>query len=193
MKQLRDRLAPLLFELRGNPRLQGGIGVVAALAVLWLWLMIGDWREHSLRELARVNEEIERMQTISSEAIWMERAAQAAELKAVLDAEITPVRSPGLAQAAVQTWLTRVFENLNIRPQLNMEAPLVLERPAGVIRVAANLSGSANPQQVTELLRRIEGERQLMVVPLLQIRSESNETFQMTVHFYFRLAAEAPP
>jgi hypothetical protein len=46
---------------------------------------------------------------------------------------------------------------------------------------------------VADLLRRIEGERQLIVVPLLQIRSDANETFQMTVHAYYRLAPVATP
>lgn len=186
-----SQIAAMRQELAQNRRLQAGLALAGLLVLGWAWLALGDWRTGLADRLQATEARILRMNDLADQDAWLERATQAAELRASLEAELPPVDSPGLAQAAFQSWLTRQLSSLGAQPQLSMEAPQRLERPAGLVRVSATLSGSMPTQQVIELLRRIESERQLIVVPSVLIRSEANQTFSLTVHAFYRLGADA--
>jgi hypothetical protein len=179
----------LLREVTGNRRLQAGIAVIATLLLVWLWAVLGDWRQGLEQDRAQVEQRIERMQEMAGQDYWVERQVEAVALRDALAAEIPPAESPGLAQAAFQSWLTRQFEGMGIQPQLAVEPPLALETLPGVFRTSATLSGSLSTRQTVELLRRIESDRQLIIIPALQIRSEANETISLTIHAYYRVVA----
>lgn len=188
--RLRERVAPLLVELRGNRRLQYGVAAITLLLLLWVWLVLADWREGLAQEIQQTEERLLRVRGLADQDIWLERAAEARALRDALAAEIPPADSPGLAQAAFQSWLQRLLESQGAQPQLAMESPLRLDTPPGIVRVGATLSGSLPSAQVLELIRRIEGERQLVVIPSLLIRSDLSETFSLTIHAYYRLGRD---
>lgn len=189
-----DRLGT---ELRANRRLQVGVALIALLVLAWLWLVLADGHAALVRERLATEERIERMQQVAGQDFWPARAADAVALRDALVAEIPQADSPGLAQAAFQSWLGRQLESLAGQPQVAMEEPLELEAFPGIVRTSATLSGSLPTRQVVELLRRIEADRQLIVVPAIQIRSENNETISLTVHAFYRvgtpLSAEDSP
>lgn len=178
-------------ELRANRRLQVGLALIVMLVLAWLWLVLADGRAALVRERLATEERIERMQLVAGQDFWPRRAAEAVALNDALAAEIPQAGSPGLAQAAFQSWLGRQLESLAGQPQVAMEEPLQLDSHPGIVRTSATLSGSLPTRQVIELLRRIEADRQLIVVPAIQIRSETNETVSLTVHAFYRVGV--PP
>lgn len=187
MTGLLEKLQPLRDEWRSNPRLQLGVLVIAGLLLLSLGWTLSDWREGLSRETAQTAQRLARVENLAGQEQWSERALAAHTLRTTLEAEIPPAASPGLAQAAFQSWVSELIGTLGIRPQLTMDTPVLLDDPPGLVRIAATLTGSLPARQWPELIRRIEGERQLLVIPALQLRSDNSNTYTMTLHAYYRL------
>lgn len=187
MNTATPRWQALQQELRGNPRLQVGLLAVAGILLLSLWWTLGDWRMGLAKEIDRANERLARVNQLADQDEWLVRAEAAQSLRATLEAEIPAAASAGLAQAAFQSWLSQLIGSLSVRPQLTMEAPVVLEQPHGMVRIAATLTGSLPARQWPDLLRRIEGDRNLLVIPTLQLRSDTSDTYTLTLHAFYRL------
>lgn len=186
-----DKLQPMRDELRSNARLQLGAGVIAGLLLLSLWWSLSDWRAALARETEQTAQRLARVENLAGQEQWADRVQAAHTLRTTLEAEIPPAVSPGLAQAAFQSWLSALVGTLGTRPQLTMDAPVLVENPQGLVKIGATLTGSLSARQWADMIRRIEGERQLLVIPTLQLRSDTSNTYTMTLHAYYRLDADA--
>ena len=185
------RAIAMLDELRGNYRLQIGTGLIALLIMGWLLLMLSDLRDKKLGELADARQRLEQTKALAKQGVWMERADTAERLQAVLQAEIPPVASPGLAQADFQGWLREIVDAQGSQLRLDVQQPVRLEAPEGVVKLSATIAGGLPPSQVVNMIHRIERRTALATLPVLVIRSDGlNRTFSLTVQAFYRLPAE---
>lgn len=194
---LTARLRPLLGQINGNPRLLGGVVLIALLVVGWLWLVIGDQRAEQVRELERGHERLAQIKQLAGQKIWLQRAEEAERLGAMLAAELPPADSPGLAQADFQGWLRGIVDAQGADLRLDVQAPTLVEDAPGVVQVTAVVSGGLPPQRVLQMIQRIEGYTKLVTIPIATVRDDgANQTFSLTVRGYYRLAspqADAAP
>lgn len=187
------RVEPLRKQVAENPRLQAGLVLIGIVLLVWLLLLLGDWRAARLGELQAARDRLARVQQLANQHEWPERAAEAVELAELLSAEIPDATSPGLAQANFQGWLGELTNSQAGEVRVDVQAPVLLEQPEDILRINANLTGTLAPSRVVQLIQRIEARPQLTTIPVLTIRSDGhNQTFSITLHGYYRVpAAEA--
>lgn len=193
---LEARLKPLLDQFNANPRLQFGAAFIALLLLAWVFLVLGDARDASVRKLQDGRERLAQMQQLAGQGVWVQRAQEASQLARALDAEIPAARSAGLAQADFQGWLRGIVESQGTAVRLDVQAPAMMDQPADVVKLTAVVSGPLPPQQVWQMIHRIESRPSLVTIPTALVRSNGTDhSFSLTVQGYYRLpaAAESPP
>lgn len=196
MADFMERLQPLREQIRANPRLQIGLVLILLIVLSYVLLVLGDWRAEKVDELAQARARLTQIQGLAEQQEWPERAESAQQMAAVLRAEIPAASSPGLAQADFQGWLREIVgQPSDSSPRLDVQAPVELEAPAGVVRVSATISGALPPNRVLQMINRIEGRTNLATIPAATIRSDGrNQTFSLTVHAFYELGTgEARP
>lgn len=191
--KLPAQLLPLAAQIRGNSRLQIGLGLIAAIVLLWLFLLLGDWRQARIMVLQASNHRLEQTRNLARQKNWAERAEQAKQMAERLQAEIPSAASPGLAQADFQGWLRQLADAQPAQLRLDVQAPVRLEEPADIVKVTATLNGSMSPSQVTQLIDRIESRQSLATIPMATLRSDGlNRSFSLTIQGYYRLQTGKP-
>lgn len=190
---LPPRLRPLLAEFKGNTRLQVGAVLIALLVFGWLMLVLADWRSQKLVELEQARQRLAQIQGLAGQEVWIERAEAAHTLAQALRAEIPSATSAGLAQAQFQGWLREIVDTQGAPLRLDVEAPVNVEQPAGIVKVTATIAGNLSPARVQQLIHRIEGRTTLSTIPTLTILNDGfNWTFSLTVQGFYQLAPEEP-
>jgi hypothetical protein len=177
-------------ELAKNARLRLGLIVIAVILAFYSALLLMDWRTalhahyvermqylHKLREMANQNE-------------WPARAEAAARLRKALEAEIPEVASLGLAQAGAQTWARGLAGVQGGAIQLQTQEPQVVEGQPGLMRVPIVLSGALPPRVVLNIIQQIEKRGSLAVIEEAMLLNRENQTFQLTVVSYVRVAGD---
>lgn len=186
--KLPARLRPLAEQIQQNPRLQFGAGLIVAILILWLFMVLGDWRKSRLAVLEATNHRLEQTRNLARQKDWSQRAVEARELAEILDAEIPRAASAGLAQADFQGWLRTIVDTQPPSLRLEVQPPVAMDVPAGFIRVTASLTGSMPPTQILGLISRIESRQSLTTIPMMTVRSDGlNQTFSMTIQAYYKL------
>lgn len=186
-------LRPALDQIRSNPRLQAGLGAIAALLAIWVVLVLGDVRKSETARLEQARARYIQVRQLSGQDVWLQRAAEAASLADALDAEIPQAKSGGLAQAQFQGWLKTITDSQGTPIRMDTQAPVRLEPPSDdIVRVTATIAGSMDPQRTWQIIHRIEGTTSLVTIPAIAVRSDgSNQTFSLTVQGYYRVPAGA--
>ena len=82
----------LARQVRANPRLQAGLGLIAVLLVGWIFLVLGDLRAAKLRQLQDARHRLAQVQQLAGQDVWLQRADQAERLARMLAAELPPAR-----------------------------------------------------------------------------------------------------
>lgn len=186
-------LLPLIAQVRGNRRLQIGLSLIALIVLLWLLILLGDWRQARIAILQASEQRLEQTRTLARQKGWDERATEAGQMAEALKAEIPPAASLGLAQAELQGWLRQLADTQPAQLRLDVQPPVQLETPAGMVRVTATLSGSMPPSQVIQLISRIEGRQSLTAIPMATLRSDGvNRSFSLTIQGFYQLQAKEP-
>lgn len=181
-------------QLEASPWLKwAGLGIAALLAVFSLQALDGlqDRRQKAAIE---AEQNLRRTLALKGQDAWLEREKSAGQLRDALRAQLPPVATPGMAQAALQGWLREIaagFESQqNVTIQVNRSGP-VQDMP-DVIRVNAALNGALSPRQAVGLLRQIESSPNLLVVETMTLQSDAGNTLHLTVNAYYRLAGATP-
>jgi hypothetical protein len=184
----------LARQVRANPRLQAGLGLIAVLLVGWIFLVLGDLRAAKLRQLQDARHRLAQVQQLAGQDVWLQRADQAERLARMLAAELPPTRSPGLAQAAFQGWLKQIVDPQDSSVRMDVQAPDTLDAPPDTVRVTAMISGTGDPQRAWQLIRRIESSSALVTIPVLSVRSDgTNHGYSLTVQGYYHVPAGTDP
>lgn len=187
-------LRPLWAQVRGNPRLQAGLALIALLVAGWVFLVLGDLRAARLEQRQQALQRYVQVRQLVGQEVWLQRADAANRLADALAAEIPPAQSPGLAQAAFQDWLKKIVDSEGEQIRLIVQAPAPVEDQDGLVQVTAEISGAMEPHRVWQMIHRIESSVSLVTIPILSVRTDgTNRRFSLTVEGFYRLPAAAEP
>jgi hypothetical protein len=178
-------------EFAENPRLRIGAWAIAAIAVFYLWLVLADWRAQMQKDYAAQSQQLQKIRSLAGQDEWLQRAERARALREALQAQIPEVATLGLAQASVQTLARNLAAASGNAIRIQAEAPAPVPGSEGLWRVPVVISGGLGAEQVLQLVRRIESERNLVAIEQAMILNRENRTFSLTVVVFFRVKEAA--
>ena len=187
--QLPAQVAPLVAQVRANPRLQVGLASIGLLLLGWLFLVLGDAREAQVKAVVEARQHYFQVRQLSGQDAWTQRAADAVQLADALEAELPTAPSAGLAQATFQGWLKGITDTQATPIRVDLQPPVRLEAPnEDVVRISANVAGSMDPRRAVDLVHRFESGTALVTIPEISLLSDgANQTFSMTVQGFYRV------
>lgn len=195
MRQLLARLRlQLEQQFRANPRLLLALPLIAVLVMLMCWQALDATRVRAQKQSIESEVNLRRIRGLQGQDVWIARAQQARRIRQQLEAELPLTRTSGLAQAAVQSWLTGIAQATTSAPdkvRVSIESSAVVEELPQVLRVRASVSGAAPANQAINMIRQIEQSKNLVFIETVNIRSDQNNLFSLTVNAYYRLAEQA--
>lgn len=184
---LRAALASMRKELADNPRLRLGAWLIAAILIFYVWLVLADWRAQMHKDYVAQVQQLQKIRSLAGQDEWLQRAEQARVLRDALQAQIPEVATLGLAQASVQTLARDMIAASGNAIRVQTEAPAEVGEGSGLWRVPVVISGGLGATQVLQLIRRIESQRNLVVIEQAMILNRENHTFSLTMVSFFRV------
>lgn len=198
-----DTISPLVERLRrhvsqemvSNERL---VLLLAGAAVVVVLVFIGTlWGLTSSKrtELVRSRTALARLQAEVTGDAWPKRVETTQALKGQLSLRIWDAPTPGLAEAAFDTWIRGRFTKFGGTPQQIQITRSAVTRDgqstpttAGLQRMTAKVIAAFDQNVVTQVLAdAAEGEK-LIVVDRLIIRSGTNSRVEMDLSTFIRSA-----
>lgn len=192
MSRYSPQIASLRKQLEAAPWLKWGMAAIAVLGVAFAWQLLHDARVQAQADATEEVVRLRRIQALEGQDVWMKRASDASELHRAVLAQIPVATTPGVAQATLQGRLRDLaaaasdIEGLRI----NVADAVVLEQPAGLLRVNATLAAGMPPRQALEMIRRIEEGAELVVIESADIRVDTTQTASISLTAYYRTIAE---
>jgi hypothetical protein len=189
LSALQSALADARRQWAANRRLRIGVVAIAAIVVLYLFLVLQDWRAALATEYAARTEHLYKMRALAGQDEWIERARSMAEVRRGLEAELPDAATPGLAQANVQGWARDVvaaYGDEDVTVQVRDAVPV--EGHPGVWRVPVAINGPLRAGKYLDLVASIERRNTLAVIEQARVMDRENKTFALTVVAYFRIA-----
>lgn len=187
---------PALVDIRrqwqASQRLRIGVLAIGAILLVWLFLVLQDWRASLAQEYAARTEHLYKMQALAGQDEWIERARSTAEARAALEAELPDAATPGLAQANVQGWvrdLVKAYGEQGVQVQAQDAMPV--DGQPGVWRVPVAISGPYRPEKYLDLVAGFEKRGTLSTIEQARVLNRTNKTFSLTVASFFRITPEA--
>ena len=176
-------MAPQITELfnqwRENPRLRFGVLIIIVVIAIYIFLSLEDIREKQEVEYNQEIERYQRMLVIAEQRFWPERAAQARSQRVQLQAGLWRAESPGLAQAALQSWLKQKLHKFKL-DSIKYDVGAVKPVPGlnYIWQVPAHLKGVLQLEQLIDLLSLIELNKDLVRIEQLEIH-RSKKAFRL--------------
>lgn len=177
-------------EWRSNPRLRWGVAVVAWIALVYLLLVLLDWRRELHDEYQQRTLQLYKMAALAGQEQWSVRAQSALTLEKSLQAEIPRVATIDLAQAEMQTTIRQILNAFGPKLSSDSRPPVQVRSQPGLWRVPVTIRGILTQAQLIEILRRIESSDRLIVIDEFQmgfVQGQPNIT--LTAVAYYRVGA----
>lgn len=190
---MRDSIEQLQLQWRQNSRLRLGGLLVCAILSGYVLLLAGDYRDQLLEDYAQQQLRLRKLQNISKQAEWPQRAEQAQARLLRVEGLLWQAESKGLAQATLQSWFNRNLPKIGLR-DLKVDTELAHEIPGGkgMWQATANLDGVLDRGQVVKLLGLLELHDKLITIEQLKItRTRKGFRMQLQLRAWFQGAASA--
>lgn len=188
MKMFSAQLQSLKRQADAAPWLKWAALAVAVLMLLLMIQALDQVRTQQQKAAIEAEVNLRRTLALKGQDVWLEREKSALQMRDSLRAQLPEVATPGLAQAALQSWLREASSGFdgeqNVRVTVNRSG--LVESVPGILRVNASFSGGLTPRQALNLLRRIETAPTLVVVESMTLQSDSNQTLNLTLNAYYR-------
>lgn len=181
-------------EWRQNRRLRLATLVVVLILGLHAVLGLSDRRQALAREYARDTELLARLEAVSRERAWPTRARAAEGLLAAVRKSVPAARSPGLAQAEVQAWLTEQATQAGLQgPRVRVEDTVDVPGHPDMWQVLARLDANvpAGPESLKGFLRVLAEALPWVQAERLEITEAMPTRVGLVVRAYYRKATEA--
>jgi hypothetical protein len=179
-------------EWRQNRRLRLGCLVAVLILGVHGLLVLSDRRDAMAEQFLREAELLVRLDSASRELAWPQRARAAESELAALRESIPGARTEGVAQAELQTWLTRQAEAAPLQtPTVRVESTLDVPGHPELWQVLARLDASATNLDLRPLLRALSDGLPWVQVERIEIGDGQPMRVAVIVRGYFRKAAGA--
>ncbi|MBS7457835.1 hypothetical protein [Coralloluteibacterium stylophorae] len=96
----------------------------------------------------------------------------------------------------MQSWLRDITQAYGSDVRIATEPPVDVDGMEGLVRISATLSGGIDARRALQIIGRIEGSANFVVVRAVQIRSDLNPNATITLSALYRIRASdgaAPP
>lgn len=185
-------------ELAANPRLRIGIVCIGALLLMYQLAGLSDLRTRLESDYQAQQARLVRVQGISREDSWDQRASAIHVIRQGLEAQIPDADSVGLAQATMQGWLRDAATHVDADLSIAMGTPMPAAEGSPYWKIPAQVSASQIPvSRALELIRQIEDRKELMTVQSIRLTSGDHPSLALDVASYYRIpqkrAAHATP
>lgn len=188
MSRLGEGIARARLEFSQNQRLRIGVFVIAGILAFYSFLVLRDWRASLQDHYVERRQYLRKLKGLAGQSQWPARAEAIARSRRALEAEIPTVASPGLAQAAAQTWLRDMAAVHGEAVQVQSQPAQAVDGQPGLWRLPMVLSGALPTRSVLNLIEQVEKRRSLSVIDQALIINRENQTFELTVVSYARVA-----
>lgn len=186
------RMAQLRTEWTGNPRLRAGIAAILVILMVYVLMVLADWRTVLHEEYQQRTLQLYKVQALAGKDEWLLRAERAQALDKALQSEIPTASTIGLAQAEVQTWMRQIMQAFGPKMSTEANAPLQVAGEPGLWRIPITVRGLVSVQQLQEILRRIESSDRLTVVDSITITMiRDTPNVSLTAVAYYRVGKPA--
>lgn len=196
MNSLRDLLARARLEFAQNQRLRIGVLAIAAILAFYSFLVLNDLRTSLHDQYVERRQYLRKLRTVAVQKEWPARAEEMSRVREALEAEIPEFASASLAQASVQGWVGELAAVHGTAVRVQTQPAEAIPGTPGLWRVPMVVSGSLAPRAVINLIQQVEKRTSLSVIEEALILNRQNQTFQLTVVSYARVAggeADATP
>jgi hypothetical protein len=185
---LAERIAQMRSEWTGNPRLRLGASAILVILVVYVLMVLADWRISLHEQYQQRTLQLYKVQALAGRNDWLLRAENARALDKALQSEIPHAATIGLAQAEVQTWMRQIMQAFGPKMSSESHPPVPVAGEPGLWRIPITIRGLVSVQQLQEILRRIESADRLTVVDnmtVTMIRETPNVS--LTAAAYYRV------
>lgn len=193
MKFLSHQLDGLRKQLETTPWLRWAMIAIAVLGMVFVWQFLDGARANAQQQAIDEEIKLRRIRALQGQDIWLSQKDEATQLRAALEAQLPVVATPGLAQAALQSWLRTLTASFTTEQgiRIAIEKAGQIDGLDNVVKVRATLSGGLSPGEALNIIRQIESAPSLAVVETLNITNDVNKTAHMSLNAYFRIADPA--
>ena len=186
------RMAQMRTEWTGNTRLRIGAALILVILVVYLLMVLSDWRAALHEEYQQRTLQLYKVQALAGKDEWLLRAEKARALDKALQSEIPHAATIGLAQAEVQTWMRQIMQAFGQKMTSESHAPVQVTGDPGLWRIPISIRGLLSVAQVQEILRRIESADRLTVIESMTITMvRDTPNVSLTAVAYYRVGKPA--
>lgn len=187
-RELKLQAEKAKLQLSENLHLRLGVGLVLFILIsqpLW-WLT--DYRAALTSELTAALENEAKITRTASENLWSARAEQSKELERQLNTKIALAKSPGIAQATMQNWLSDLASNEKLsRTRIDVDAPTEMANTPGIYRVAAKVDALFDEQKTINVLAQIEQHPSYLIVERAELGQARQTRMSLLIVSYFKI------
>ncbi len=181
-----ELFAQLTNELRQNPRLRIGLGIIVALLLTYGLSRLHVYEKQLQQNYQEVTGRWQQLKEVAGQTQWANHAQQAVVLREQLEQQLWQANTKGMAQAVLQTWLQEEIFFAQIKDAgLKMQTTLSVPKYPNLWQISAELQADFEPKTLQKLLLAIEGYEKLTVVERLEIRYASRSRMTLGVTAYF--------
>lgn len=184
---LQSLATQLRAEFQANARLRWGGLLIVAIVVFYLLLVLSDVRAEMQREYVQQVQRLDKITSLAGQDEWPQRAEQARELRAALQAQIPSVDTLGLAQASVQSLARDLIATSGKPLRVQGETATEVGRGSGIWRVPVVISGGMAPAAALQLIQRIESQPNLVVIEQAIVINRNAGVLTLTMAAFFRV------
>lgn len=182
--------AKLREQLDAAPWLRWALLVIGLLAALFCVQGLETLRLAAQNRSIEQEERLRQIRSLQGQDVWLGREREAAELHEGLLAQIPHAPTSGVAQAAVQGWLTGLGNSIadTESVRISVEGAAPIESVPGVLRIRATLRAGMTAREALNVARQIESHANLVVIESAEIRSDNNQLASFGVSAFYRIA-----
>lgn len=187
--------AKLREQIDAAPWLRWALLAIGILFVLYVLQEVERVRLQTQDESIAAEGRARQIRALEGQDAWFARENEAQRTHEALLAEIPVAATPGIAQAAFQSWLGDITKSIadSSSARITVEGAAPVESIPGMLRIRATLRGGMTPREALNLLRQIEGSRNLVIVETVDIRSDANRLATITLNAFYRIGSTPDP
>ena len=172
--------------MAGKPLLRMAIWSLCLLLVVHLVMLSMDWREERGEEYRRLAGEWLKLQDVSRQTAWPERAMQAEQVLNLQRERFWQAPNASQARADVQAWLTERVRLAGVPDaEVSVLLPRGFEKQGTIARIEAQVRGQLEPASFSRLLQDIEAEQRQVSVEFLELNNMLSPMLNLQLSFLF--------
>ncbi|MCY1330112.1 hypothetical protein D9M68_141890 [compost metagenome] len=185
-RSIQSQWEDLRQQWQERPVLRLALWAACALVSVHLVLLAQDWRDARAEEYRRLATDWLKLQEISRQTAWPERALQAESVLNRMREGLWQAPNASQARADVQAWLSEQVRKTGLRDaKVSVLAPQGFDEQGVVARIEAQVQGQLEPGSFSELLHALESEPRRVSVEFLELNNTLSPTLNLQLSFLF--------